>query len=169
MALSTTERARAYFLSIIVVHRLVSHIRHTTLFFEAPNRSKGIHAKTCTCRPPRAKAEFLRAGFEIEAQLPNARRMSSSLGIHSEGELALPGAAALSLIVKYLSAALKCGQTINQRSGDVAEFQSRTKLHDTLSIAKCTKRAPARLPRRLDSKSFSSDTSEPLFLFWSWL
>ena len=70
-----------------------SHQAYDT-FVEAPNRSQGIHAKTCTCCPPRAKAELLRAGFGIEAQLPNARRMLSSL--HSEGELALPEAAALS-------------------------------------------------------------------------
>jgi hypothetical protein len=73
--------------------------------------------------------------------------------LHSESELALPEAAALSLIIKCVSAAHKCGQTINQRSGDIAEFQNRTKLHDTLRrIAKCAKRAPARLRRRLDEQ-----------------
>jgi hypothetical protein len=104
-----------------------------------------IHAKTGTCCPPRAKAELLRAGFEIEAT------------------------AALSLIIKYLSAALECGQTINQRSGDIAEFQSRTKLHDRLRrIAKCTKRAPARLRRRLDEQVVSVGHKRGPLSFWPW-
>ena len=44
-----------------------------------------------------AKAELLRAGFEIEAQLPNGSppvNLSRNT-LHSEGELALPEAAAL--------------------------------------------------------------------------
>src|SRR5262245_50161735 len=56
----------AYFLSIIVCpQNRFSHQAYDT-FVEAPNLSQGIHAKTCTCCPPRAKAELLRAGFEIE-------------------------------------------------------------------------------------------------------
>jgi hypothetical protein len=83
--------------------------------------------------------------------------------------LALPEAAALSPIIKYLSAPLKYGQTINQRSGDIAEFQSRTKLHVTLRrTAKSTKRVPARLRRRLDEQVVSLGHKRGPPSFWPW-
>jgi hypothetical protein len=70
--------------------------------------------------------------------------------------LALSEEVALSLIIKSVSAAHKCGQAINQRSGDIAKYETRTKLHDKLRrIAKCAKRAPARLRRRLDEQLVS--------------
>src|SRR5262249_41129729 len=82
---------------------------------------------------------------------PHLRRAWNIL--RSETELALSEEAALSLIIKSVSAAHKCGQAINQRSADIAEFQTRTKLRDTLRrIAKCSKRAPARLRRQLDGQ-----------------
>jgi hypothetical protein len=82
---------------------------------------------------------------------PHLRRARNI--VCSESEPALPEEAALSLIIKSVSAAHKCGQAINQRSADIAEFQTRVKLHDPLRrIAKCAKRAPARLRRRLDKQ-----------------
>ena len=82
---------------------------------------------------------------------PHLRRAWNIL--HSESELALFEEAALSLIIKSVSAAHKCAQAINQRSAEIAEFQTCTKLHDTLRrIAKCAKRAPARLRRLLDEQ-----------------
>ena len=73
--------------------------------------------------------------------------------LNSGSELALSEQAVLSLIIKSVSAAHKCAQAINEKSADIAEFQTRIKLHDTLRrIAKCTKRAPAGLRRRLDEQ-----------------
>jgi len=70
-----------------------------------------------------------------------------------QSELALSKETALSLLIKSVSAAHKCGQAINQRSADIAEFQTRIKLHDTLRrIGNCAKRAPAMLRRRLDER-----------------
>ena len=72
---------------------------------------------------------------------PHLRRAWNIL--RSESELALSEETALSLIIKSVPAAHKCGQAINQKSVDIAEFQPRIKLHDTLRrIAKCAKRAP---------------------------
>jgi hypothetical protein len=73
--------------------------------------------------------------------------------LHSESELSLSKEVALSLMIESALAAHKCGQAINHRSAEIAEFQTRAKLHDTLRrIAKCAKRAPATLRRRLDEQ-----------------
>jgi hypothetical protein len=59
---------------------------------------------------------------------------------------------ALSILSFSVSAAHACAQAINRRVGNIVEFQTRNKLRKAFErIAKCTKRAPAALRRRLDA------------------
>jgi ATP sulfurylase len=56
------------------------------------------------------------------------------------------------IIISSASAAHACAQAINRRIGNIVEFQTRNKLHKAFErIAKCVKRAPAGLRRRLDA------------------
>jgi hypothetical protein len=70
--------------------------------------------------------------------------------LHS-GKLALTDEQMLSVIVGSVSAAHACAEAINRRAVNIVEFQARVSVGDAFRrIAKCAKRAPMKLRRRLN-------------------
>ena len=66
-------------------------------------------------------------------------------------EMQVSNEAAIAMVVASVSAAHGCAQKINRRVENIVEFQVRNKLCRAFGrIAKCAKRAPAELRRRLD-------------------
>jgi hypothetical protein len=69
--------------------------------------------------------------------------------LHSKPNLS--GRLALHIILGSVSAAHACAQAINRQSVNIVKIQTRGKLRDAFKrIANCTKRAPAKLRRRLN-------------------
>jgi hypothetical protein len=72
---------------------------------------------------------------------------------------------ALSILNFSVSAAHSGAHAINRRVGNIVEFQTREKLRAAFErIAKCTKRAPAELRRRLDAAIIPLIQEEPVDL-----
>ena len=68
-------------------------------------------------------------------------------------ELGLTEEEMLTIVTGSVTAAHDCARAINRRSVDIIEFKARDKLGVAFArIAKCAKRAPAKLRRRLNER-----------------
>jgi hypothetical protein len=102
---------------------------------------------------PFARRHLNRLLAELKSKVPSEwpRHFYLSWAILHD-ELNVAEQSAHSILNSSVSAAHACGQAINRRVGNIIEFQTRNKLSNAFErIAKCTKRAPAKLRRRLDA------------------
>jgi hypothetical protein len=102
---------------------------------------------------PLARRQLNRLLDELKSEAPNEwPRHFNRAWVILHHELDVPERVAVSIMSDCASAAHAGCQTMNRRVGDIVEFLTREKLCKAFErIAKCTKRAPAALRRRLDA------------------
>jgi hypothetical protein len=103
---------------------------------------------------------------ELKSKSPSewSQHLNSAWAI-LHGELGVVEETAFPVIFSSVSAAHACARVINRRIENIVEFETRNKLCKAFErIAKCAKRAPAKLRRRLETGG-PLDLSSPQIAF----